>query len=179
MFNPSLFYLVVIYVSLFIKFHDVLRLLIAEVTCCNFCKDIIDMNTHPSVIDSSVSNSLSSWHISSPFSSFFTHFIYIHIYIFSKYWIFYSDLRVPWWITPIMTERLFLTKSLEWSLSFCILEYMFNEQFVISTSFLKKVTLLQTRLRVVGVVHMILLPFMVLFMSIHFFLQNAQSFHSR
>jgi autophagy-related protein 9 len=78
-----------------------------------------------------------------------------------------------------MTERLFLTKSLEWSLSFCILEYMFNEQFVISTSFLKKVDVLQTRLRIVGVVHMILLPFMVLFMSIHFFLQNAQSFHSR
>lgn len=90
----------------------------------------------------------------------------------------YVDLRVPWWISPIMSERLFLTKSLEWSLSFCILEYMFNEEFVISSSFLKNVPLLQTRLRVVGAVHMLLLPFMVIFMSIHFFLQNAQSFHS-
>jgi autophagy-related protein 9 len=89
-----------------------------------------------------------------------------------------TDLRVPWWISPIMSERLFLTKSLEWSLSFCILEYMFNEEFVISSSFLKNVPLLQTRLRVVGLVHMLLLPFMVIFMSIHFFLQNAQSFHS-
>lgn len=88
------------------------------------------------------------------------------------------DLRVPWWLTPFVTERLFLTKSLEWSLSFCILEYMFNEQFVISTSFLKNVTLLQTRLKVVGVLHMVLLPFMVIFMTIHFFLLNAQSFHS-
>ena len=77
-----------------------------------------------------------------------------------------------------MSERLFLTKSLEWSLSFCILEYMFNEEFVISSSFLKNVPLLQTRLRVLGVVHMLLLPFMVIFMSIHFFFQNAQSFHS-
>ena len=55
---------------------------------------------------------------------------------------------------------------------------MFNEEFVISSSFLKNVPLLQTRLRVVGAVHMLLLPFMVIFMSIHFFLQNAQSFHS-
>lgn len=96
----------------------------------------------------------------------------------SRNFTFLLDLRVPSWIAPFMSERLFLTKSLEWSLSFCILEYMFNEEFVISSSFLKNVPLLETRLRVVGVVHMLLLPFMVIFMSIHFFLQNAQSFHS-
>ena len=88
------------------------------------------------------------------------------------------DLRVPWWLSPFMSDRLFLTRSLEWSLSFCILEYMFNDQFMISTSFLKDVSLLQTRLRVVGIVHLLLLPFMLLFMTIQFFLQNAQQFHS-
>ena len=55
------------------------------------------------------------------------------------------DLRVPWWITPFISQKLFLTKSLEWSLSFCILEYMFNEQFNISTLFLKDVNGLQGR----------------------------------
>ena len=88
------------------------------------------------------------------------------------------DLRVPWWLSPFMSDRLFLTRSLEWSLSFCILEYMFNDQFMISTSFLKDVSLLQTRLRVVGIVHLLLLPFMLLFMTVQFFLQNAQQFHS-
>jgi autophagy-related protein 9 len=49
------------------------------------------------------------------------------------------DLRVPWWIAPFISERLFLTKSLEWSLSFCIMEYIFNDQFKISSLFLKDI----------------------------------------
>jgi autophagy-related protein 9 len=55
------------------------------------------------------------------------------------------DLRVPWWLSPFMSDRLFLTRSLEWSLSFCILEFMFTDQFTVSASFLKDVSLLQVR----------------------------------
>lgn len=88
------------------------------------------------------------------------------------------DLRVPWWIAPFMSERLFLTKSLEWSLSFCIMEYVFNEQFTVSSSFLKGNIELQRRFIVVGIIHLLLLPFMLVFMTIHFFLQNFQQFHS-
>jgi autophagy-related protein 9 len=89
------------------------------------------------------------------------------------------DLRVPWWVSPFFSERLFLTRSLEWSISFCVMEYMFTEdQFTISSHFLKNPLFLQNRLRIVGVVHLLLLPFMLVFMTIHFFLQNAQQFHS-
>jgi len=89
------------------------------------------------------------------------------------------DLRVPWWISPFMNnDHLFLTKSLEWSLSFCILEYVFNEQFNISTLFLRDKVGLQRRFIVVGVIHFLLLPFMLVFMIIHFVLSNAQQFHS-
>lgn len=89
------------------------------------------------------------------------------------------DLRVPWWVSPFMNnDHLFLTKSLEWSLSFCILEYVFNEQFNISTLFLRDKVGLQRRFIVVGVIHFLLLPFMLVFMVIHFVLSNAQQFHS-
>ena len=37
---------------------------------------------------------------------------------------------------------------------------------------------LKWRFQVVGLIHLILLPFMLIFMSIHFFLQNVQHFHS-
>jgi hypothetical protein len=88
------------------------------------------------------------------------------------------NMRVPWWITPFMSEKLFLTKSLEWSISFCILEYVFNDNFNVSKHFIKDVFGLKRRFIIVGIIHMLLLPFMLVFMSIHFFLQNAQQFHS-
>lgn len=88
------------------------------------------------------------------------------------------DLFVPWWISPFTSDKFFLTKSLEWSLSFCIMEYMFNEQFDVSNEFLNDVSGLKWRFQVVGLIHFLLLPFMLMFMTVHFFLQNAQQFHS-
>ena len=88
------------------------------------------------------------------------------------------NLKVPWWVSPFMSEKLFLTKSLEWSLNFCVMEYMFNEQFNISSLFLKDVAGLEGRFKMVGIIHFILLPFMLIFMAVSFFLQNAQQFHS-
>lgn len=89
------------------------------------------------------------------------------------------DIHVPWWATPFMSERLFLTKSLEWFLSFCILEFMFdNEQFTISSKFLRDIEALEQRFFRFGLINLVLLPFMLIFMVIHFFLQNTQQFHS-
>jgi autophagy-related protein 9 len=89
------------------------------------------------------------------------------------------DLRLPWWATPFLgSDSLFLTKSLEWSLSFCVLEHLFNDQFNVSPIFLRDVQGLRSRFLLVGVVHLLLLPFMLLFMVIHFTLQNVQQFHS-
>ncbi len=88
------------------------------------------------------------------------------------------NLHVPWWVSPLLSEKLFLTKSLEWSLSFCVMEFMFNEQFNISSKFIKDTQALQGRFVMVGILHFILLPFMLIFMIVSFFLQNAQHFHS-
>lgn len=88
------------------------------------------------------------------------------------------DLRMPWWMAPYVSERLFLTKNLEWSLNFCIMEYMFNDQFNISSLFLKDVVGLQGRFMMVGFIHLALLPFMIIFMILTFFLQNASAFHT-
>ena len=77
-----------------------------------------------------------------------------------------------------MSENLFLTKSLEWSFGFCVMEYMFNDQFNVSAIFLKDVKGLQGRFVMVGIAHLALLPFMLIFMVVSFFLQNAQQFRS-
>ena len=88
------------------------------------------------------------------------------------------DLFVPWWLSPFASEQLFLTQSLEWSLSFCIMDNMFNDQFDISSDFLHDIAGLQWRFQGVGLIHFLLLPFMLIYMTVHFFLQNAQQFHS-
>jgi autophagy-related protein 9 len=89
------------------------------------------------------------------------------------------DLRLPWWASPFLgSEQLFLTKSLEWSLYFCVLQHIFNDQFNVSSVFLRDVKGLQSRFMMAGMVHFLLLPFMLVFMTVHFFLQNAQQFHS-
>jgi autophagy-related protein 9 len=88
------------------------------------------------------------------------------------------NLKVPWWLSPFVSEKLFLTKSLEWCLAFCITDGMFNEQFTISTLFLRDVGGLEGKFFMVGVINFCLLPVMLIFMTISFFLQNAQQFHS-
>lgn len=88
------------------------------------------------------------------------------------------NLQVPWWMSYLVSENLLLTKSLEWSLSFCILEYIFTERLTISIDFLRNKRALERRFFTIGVIHFLLLPFMLIFMIIHFFLQNAQQFHS-
>ena len=88
------------------------------------------------------------------------------------------DLSMPSWLSSITTKQLFLTKSLEWSISFCIVEYMFNENNEISHDFLDDINGLKWRFQLVGIINFLLLPFMLVFMTIHFFLQNAQLFHA-
>lgn len=45
-------------------------------------------------------------------------------------------------------------------------------------AFLDDVRALRVRLVLVGLAHVVLLPFLVLFMLVYFFLQNAQEWHS-
>ena len=59
-----------------------------------------------------------------------------------------------------------------------MLQHIFNDQFNVSSVFLRDIKGLQSRFMAVGAVHFLLLPFMLVFMVVHFFLQNASQFHS-
>ncbi|CAM9970570.1 unnamed protein product, partial [Discosporangium mesarthrocarpum] len=76
------------------------------------------------------------------------------------------------------TGQQFLTKSLEWSVHFCVLNHMFSQKFTIRRMFLEDVRALKVRLCLVGLAHVALLPFLMLFMLMYFFLQNAQEWHT-
>lgn len=80
--------------------------------------------------------------------------------------------------TPHPHHHIFLTKSLEWSINFCVLEHIFNDQFSVSSSFTKDLNGLQSRFIIVGILNILFSPFLIFFLSIQFFLQNAQQFHS-
>ena len=51
-------------------------------------------------------------------------------------------------------------------------------QFTVRRAFLEDVRALRVRLVLVGLAHVVLLPFLLLFMVVYFFLQNAQEWHS-
>lgn len=88
------------------------------------------------------------------------------------------NIRVPWFASSFISERLFLTKSLEWSLKFCILDFMYTDQLTISIDFIRNPLALEQRFYYLGILHLLLLPFMVIFMIINFFLSNVSQFRS-
>ncbi|KAG5191934.1 autophagy protein Apg9-domain-containing protein [Tribonema minus] len=71
-----------------------------------------------------------------------------------------------------------LTKSLEWSLRFCVLSHLFNHKFTLRRDFLEDRAALQRRFLAVGLAQLALMPFLLLFMVMYFFLQNAQEWHA-
>ena len=84
--------------------------------------------------------------------------------------------RTRWWR---LSRRRYLTKTLEWSLYFCVLNHMLNEKFTIRRRFLDDAEALRKRFITLGVLHIVLMPFVLTFMVIHFFLKNAQEWHSK
>jgi autophagy-related protein 9 len=91
------------------------------------------------------------------------------------------NLYLPWWISPYTTESLFMSKSMEWSLNFCLFENMFNDQYEIPSSFFDISTNgenLTLRFQLTGMILLLILPFSLIFMIFHFFLENATYFHS-
>eukprot|EP00163_Fabomonas_tropica_P000156 TRINITY_DN1010_c0_g2_i1.p1 TRINITY_DN1010_c0_g2~~TRINITY_DN1010_c0_g2_i1.p1 ORF type:complete len:759 (+),score=183.40 TRINITY_DN1010_c0_g2_i1:637-2913(+) len=76
-------------------------------------------------------------------------------------------------------ERKVLTRSLEWNLSFCITDSMFDEHFRIRDDFLSDPGLLRRRFIAMGFVNLVLAPFILVFMFVYFFFKNAEEFHNR
>ena len=76
------------------------------------------------------------------------------------------------------TQTKFYAKSLEWSIYFCVLNYMFNQKYEIRPGFYADPISLQRRFKLCGVIHALLTPFLLCFMTWHFFMQNVYDFNS-
>ncbi|XP_047328461.1 autophagy-related protein 9-like [Impatiens glandulifera] len=74
--------------------------------------------------------------------------------------------------------RLILTKTLEWSLNWCILQNMFDRNFFVRSEFVSSPETLKNRLMIVGFVMLLLSPFLVIFMLVYLFLRHAEQFYN-
>eukprot|EP00249_Psilotum_nudum_P013031 c24114_g1_i1 orf=437-3007(-) len=74
-------------------------------------------------------------------------------------------------------KRLLLTKTLEWSLNWCILQNMFDRNFLIRREFTSNPARLRKRLMAVGFGMLLLSPFLIIFMFVYFFLRHAEEFY--
>jgi autophagy-related protein 9 len=72
--------------------------------------------------------------------------------------------------------RFYFGKSMEWSMYLCLLNFLFNHKYEIRPAFYLDPASLQRRFVVCGILHALFLPFLLLFMSLHFLLQNAYDF---
>ena len=78
---------------------------------------------------------------------------------------------------PLIPCTLF-SKSLEWSVYFCVLNYMFNHKFQIRPAFYLDPGSLKRRFMVCGIAHIIFMPFLLFFMTLHFSMQNLYDWKS-
>ncbi|KAK3010815.1 hypothetical protein RJ639_011499 [Escallonia herrerae] len=74
--------------------------------------------------------------------------------------------------------RLMLTKTLEWTLNWCILQSMFDRNFCVRRDFISDPRTLKKRLIIVGLAMLLLSPFLVIFMLVYLFLRHAEQFYN-
>ncbi|KAJ6921167.1 LOW QUALITY PROTEIN: autophagy-related protein 9-like isoform X1 [Populus alba x Populus x berolinensis] len=77
-----------------------------------------------------------------------------------------------------MQHCLILTKPLEWTLNWCILQSMFDRNFCVRRDFIYNPNALKKRLMVVGLAMLVLAPFLVIFMLVYLFLRHAEQFYN-
>ncbi|KAG2327640.1 hypothetical protein Bca4012_036648 [Brassica carinata] len=75
-------------------------------------------------------------------------------------------------------HHLVLTKTLEWTLNWCILQSMFDCNFRVRRDFVSNPTTLKKQLFVVGIAMLLLSPFLVIFMLVYLFLRHAEQFYN-
>ncbi|WOG81745.1 hypothetical protein DCAR_0100896 [Daucus carota subsp. sativus] len=75
-------------------------------------------------------------------------------------------------------QRIILTKILEWTLKWCILQSMFDRNFCVRRDFISDPKTLKKRLFIVGVTVLVLSPFIVIFMLVYLFLKHAEQFYN-
>lgn len=75
-------------------------------------------------------------------------------------------------------RRLMLTKTLEWTLNWCILQSMFDRNFCVRRDFVSNPDALKKRLVFWGLAMFLLSPFLVIFMLVYLFLRHAEQFYN-
>ncbi|WOG87182.1 hypothetical protein DCAR_0206405 [Daucus carota subsp. sativus] len=75
-------------------------------------------------------------------------------------------------------RRLILTKTLEWTLNWCILHSMFDRNFRVRRDFVSDPKTLRKSLVIVGIAMLALSPFIVIFMLVYLFLKHAEQFYN-
>lgn len=87
--------------------------------------------------------------------------------------------RIATWMNKPKEERIiFFSKSIEWSIYFCVLNYMFNHSKKIRPAFYGDPSSLKRRFVLCGVAHAIFMPFLLFFVSLHFFMSNVYDWQS-
>ncbi|XP_074585130.1 autophagy-related protein 9-like isoform X2 [Curcuma longa] len=74
-------------------------------------------------------------------------------------------------------NHLILPKILEWSLSWCIFQSMFDSKFCLRKDFLTNPTSLRKRLVYLGIGMFLISPCLLIFMLVHLFLRHAEQFY--
>ncbi|XP_074316670.1 autophagy-related protein 9 [Silene latifolia] len=75
-------------------------------------------------------------------------------------------------------QHLILTKTLEWTLNWSILQSMFDRNFCVRRDFTSNPEMLKKRLVIVGLAMLLLSPFLVIFMLVYLFLRHAEQFYN-
>ncbi|CAH9102780.1 unnamed protein product [Cuscuta epithymum] len=75
-------------------------------------------------------------------------------------------------------HRLILTKTLEWTLNWCILQTMFDKNYCVRKDFVSDPKTLKKRLMIVGIAMFLVSPFLVIFMLVYLFLRHAEQFYN-
>ncbi|KAJ3089161.1 autophagy protein atg9 [Quaeritorhiza haematococci] len=84
---------------------------------------------------------------------------------------------------PLLSKRQFLTKIVEWNLSFCILSYVFDEHGSVRKRFLKDtnrarlVNGLRRRFAAMAILNLLFAPFLLVFLVLYFFFRYAEEYH--
>ncbi|ERN08077.1 autophagy-related protein 9 isoform X1 [Amborella trichopoda] len=96
---------------------------------------------------------------------------------------------VPYWVPgagPAINSangggrknRLILTKTLEWCLNWCILQNMFDRNFMIRRDFVNNPFALRKKLMAFGFGMLLVSPFLAIFMLVYCFLRHAEQFYN-
>ena len=75
-------------------------------------------------------------------------------------------------------DRQFWCSSLEWCVYTCVLNFMFNHKYEIRPAFYLDADSLERRLKLCAIIHTLLLPFLIIFVIIHFLFKNVYDFKS-